>query len=173
MEAAGPRRHPDLARRAMPVDDHLRAVGELDLEHAAVLALDVGVDAARLHGGLEPRQGALRERFEVGLVHGVLTSRFYAFLPSRRRDPGAPRRVRAEGPAVPARQPPAGRKAPQAQASRAGALPGARGRSRKQVMSFDYRDGVLCAEQAPLDELARRFGTPCYVYSSAGIGAAY
>ena len=40
-------------------------------------------------------------------------------------------------------------------------------------MSFDYRDGVLCAEQAPLDELARRFGTPCYVYSSAGIGAAY
>ena len=40
-------------------------------------------------------------------------------------------------------------------------------------MSFGYRDGVLCAEQAPLDELARRFGTPCYVYSSAAIAAAY
>ena len=40
-------------------------------------------------------------------------------------------------------------------------------------MSFDYRDGVLCAEQVPLDELARRFGTPCYVYSSASINAAY
>jgi diaminopimelate decarboxylase len=38
---------------------------------------------------------------------------------------------------------------------------------------FAYRNGVLCAEQAPLDELARRFGTPCYVYSSAAIGAAY
>jgi diaminopimelate decarboxylase len=32
---------------------------------------------------------------------------------------------------------------------------------------------VLCAEQAPLDELARRFGTPCYVYSSAAIAEAY
>lgn len=40
-------------------------------------------------------------------------------------------------------------------------------------MSFAYRNGVLCAEQAPLDELARRFGTPCYVYSSAAIAAAY
>jgi len=40
-------------------------------------------------------------------------------------------------------------------------------------MSFAYRSGVLCAEQAPLDELARRFGTPCYVYSSAAIAAAY
>ena len=40
-------------------------------------------------------------------------------------------------------------------------------------MAFAYRDGVLCAEQAPLDELARRFGTPCYVYSGAAISAAY
>jgi len=40
-------------------------------------------------------------------------------------------------------------------------------------MAFAYRDGVLCAEQAPLDELARRFGTPCYVYSGAAISASY
>ncbi len=40
-------------------------------------------------------------------------------------------------------------------------------------MTFDYRDGVLCAEQAPLDEIARRFGTPAYVYSRAAIEAAY
>jgi len=40
-------------------------------------------------------------------------------------------------------------------------------------VAFTYRNGVLCAEQAPLDELARRFGTPCYVYSSAAIAAAY
>ena len=40
-------------------------------------------------------------------------------------------------------------------------------------MSFAYRDGVLCAEQARLDDLAQRFGTPCYVYSSAAIRAAY
>jgi len=32
-------------------------------------------------------------------------------------------------------------------------------------MAFAYRGGVLCAEQVPLDEIARRFGTPCYVYS--------
>ena len=40
-------------------------------------------------------------------------------------------------------------------------------------MAFDYRGGVLCAEQASLDDIARRFGTPCYVYSRAAIVAAY
>ena len=40
-------------------------------------------------------------------------------------------------------------------------------------MAFAYRSGILCAEQAPLDELARRFGTPCYVYSAAAIRTAY
>ena len=40
-------------------------------------------------------------------------------------------------------------------------------------MSFAYRNGALCAEQVPLEEIARRFGTPCYVYSRAAIEAAY
>jgi diaminopimelate decarboxylase len=40
-------------------------------------------------------------------------------------------------------------------------------------MGFAYRNGVLCAEQVPLDDIARRFGTPCYVYSGAAIEAAY
>ena len=40
-------------------------------------------------------------------------------------------------------------------------------------MAFAYRNGVLCAEQVPLDDIARRFGTPCYVYSRAAIEAAY
>ncbi len=30
---------------------------------------------------------------------------------------------------------------------------------------FGYRDGVLCAEAVPLDEIARAAGTPVYVYS--------
>jgi diaminopimelate decarboxylase len=30
---------------------------------------------------------------------------------------------------------------------------------------FSYRDGVLCAEAVPLDEIARAVGTPAYVYS--------
>jgi len=34
-------------------------------------------------------------------------------------------------------------------------------------VAFSYRAGVLCAEEASLDEVARRFGTPCYVYSQA------
>jgi len=38
-------------------------------------------------------------------------------------------------------------------------------------MAFAYRGGVLCAEQVPLDEIARRFGTPCYVYSRSIIEA--
>jgi len=40
-------------------------------------------------------------------------------------------------------------------------------------MSFAYRGGALCAEQVPLDDIARRFGTPCYVYSRAAVEAAY
>jgi diaminopimelate decarboxylase len=40
-------------------------------------------------------------------------------------------------------------------------------------MGFAYRDGMLHAEQVSLDEIARRFGTPCYVYSSAAIESAY
>ena len=36
-------------------------------------------------------------------------------------------------------------------------------------MAFAYASGVLCAEQIPLEEIARRFGTPCYVYSRAAI----
>ena len=40
-------------------------------------------------------------------------------------------------------------------------------------MPFTYRNGALCAEQVPLDEIARRFGTPCYVYSRAAIESAY
>jgi diaminopimelate decarboxylase len=40
-------------------------------------------------------------------------------------------------------------------------------------MSFAYRNGVLCAGQVPLDDIARRFGTPCYVYSRAAIENAY
>jgi len=36
-------------------------------------------------------------------------------------------------------------------------------------MAFDYRSGVLCAEDVSLEEIARRFGTPCYVYSQAVI----
>jgi diaminopimelate decarboxylase len=40
-------------------------------------------------------------------------------------------------------------------------------------VAFAYRNGTLCAEQVPLDELARRFGTPCYVYSRAAIERAY
>ncbi len=40
-------------------------------------------------------------------------------------------------------------------------------------MAFAYRNGALCVEQVPLDDIARRFGTPCYVYSKAAIRAAY
>ncbi|QAU35862.1 diaminopimelate decarboxylase [Janthinobacterium sp. 17J80-10] len=34
---------------------------------------------------------------------------------------------------------------------------------------FTYRNGVLCAENLPLTEIAERFGTPTYVYSKAAL----
>lgn len=38
---------------------------------------------------------------------------------------------------------------------------------------FSYRDGTLCAEDVPLDLIAARFGTPCYIYSRAALESAY
>ena len=40
-------------------------------------------------------------------------------------------------------------------------------------MAFFYRGGVLCAEDVALDDIARRHGTPCFVYSAGAIRAAY
>jgi len=40
-------------------------------------------------------------------------------------------------------------------------------------MTFAYRGGALCAEQVSLEDVARQFGTPCYVYSRAAIESAY
>lgn len=38
---------------------------------------------------------------------------------------------------------------------------------------FSYQGGTLCAEGAPLVEIARQFGTPVYVYSRAAIERGY
>lgn len=35
--------------------------------------------------------------------------------------------------------------------------------------AFDYQQGQLHAESVPLEELAQRYGTPCYVYSRAAL----
>jgi diaminopimelate decarboxylase len=40
-------------------------------------------------------------------------------------------------------------------------------------LAFAYRDGVLYADDVPLGDIARRFGTPCFVYSHASIESAY
>src|SRR3954467_4646899 len=40
-------------------------------------------------------------------------------------------------------------------------------------MAFAYRNGDLCAEQVSCEDIARRFGTPCFVYSRAAIENAY
>jgi len=39
--------------------------------------------------------------------------------------------------------------------------------------SFRYRNGVLHAEDVPLDRLAEKVGTPCWIYSSAMLEARY
>jgi diaminopimelate decarboxylase len=38
---------------------------------------------------------------------------------------------------------------------------------------FSQRDSRVCCEEIPLDELARRHGTPLFVYSAAGLEAGY
>ncbi|GAB1719902.1 MAG: diaminopimelate decarboxylase [Nitrosospira sp.] len=39
--------------------------------------------------------------------------------------------------------------------------------------STSYRNSVLCLESVPLDHIAERYGTPCYVYSRAALASAY
>jgi len=41
------------------------------------------------------------------------------------------------------------------------------------VNAFTYQNSQLCAEAAPLSEIAAQFGTPCYVYSRAAIEAQF
>ena len=41
------------------------------------------------------------------------------------------------------------------------------------MTAFASRDGVLHAESVSLEAIARRYGTPCYVYSRAALEAAY
>jgi len=41
------------------------------------------------------------------------------------------------------------------------------------MSAFHLKDGVLHAEDLPLTEVARCFGTPCYVYSRAALEAAF
>jgi diaminopimelate decarboxylase len=40
-------------------------------------------------------------------------------------------------------------------------------------LPFTYRNGALCADEVALDDIAQRFGTPCFVYSAASIAAAF
>ena len=40
-------------------------------------------------------------------------------------------------------------------------------------MPFSYRNGVLCADEVALSDIAARFGTPCFVYSQSSIETAY
>src|SRR6185503_17787562 len=84
VKSAGARRDPDLARRAVAVDDDLRGVIELDLQHAAFLQLEIDVDAARLERGLDALQRLRREALEFGVVEHGVTCGFYALLPAFR-----------------------------------------------------------------------------------------
>jgi len=34
---------------------------------------------------------------------------------------------------------------------------------------FSYQDGVLCAENTPLTQIAQQFGSPTYIYSKAAL----
>lgn len=50
----------------------------------------------------------------------------------------------------------------------------ARQKSRRlEVNHFVYRDDILHVEGVPLERIAARYGTPCYVYSRAALEAAY
>jgi diaminopimelate decarboxylase len=39
--------------------------------------------------------------------------------------------------------------------------------------NFQYQNNQLCAEEVPLSQIAEQFGTPCFVYSKAGLEQQY
>ena len=39
--------------------------------------------------------------------------------------------------------------------------------------ALSEKDGALCIEQVPLNQIASQFGTPCYVYSAATLRTQY
>ena len=55
----------------MAVDHHARAIGVFDLEHAAFLALHVGLDAALLKRSFDALERALRQAAEFVLIHAL------------------------------------------------------------------------------------------------------
>jgi hypothetical protein len=82
-------RQPDFARRAVAIDDDLRTVFELDLDHAAGLGFEIEIgDAAfarRLQRRLDARQLRIGRHHEFPFIHRVLPS-----LPNACRDTPQP-----------------------------------------------------------------------------------
>jgi len=69
MKAAGAGGDPDLLRRALLVDDDLRAVAEFERQDATG-ALEIDIRAAFLDGLFDAQQGVGGACVEIGLVHG-------------------------------------------------------------------------------------------------------
>ncbi len=69
VESARAGSNPDFPRRAMPVDHHLCAIVELDLEQAGALRLQVGVGKAGLEGPLQRMQRGVGQGFEFAVGH--------------------------------------------------------------------------------------------------------
>ena len=69
MKAAGLRRDPDLACRAVPVDYHFRTVLEFDLEDARAFGLHVGIRRARFKSAFQRAQSRAREGLEFAFGH--------------------------------------------------------------------------------------------------------
>src|SRR5262249_47446992 len=98
--------------------------------------------------------------------------------PNRCPDPAvAARRLRCEGPAVPAagegRHAPGTRRRPAGHTSSCNVHRACGHGKETAVSPFHYADGVLHAEALPLSAIAERFGTPCYVYSRSALESAY
>jgi len=70
MKAPGAGGNPDLAGCAVPIDDHLRAIRELNLEHAAFSQLEIQIEIARFKRPLDVAQRGVGKGVEFGVVHG-------------------------------------------------------------------------------------------------------
>ena len=163
--AARARRHPDFAGGKVPVDDDLRAIIETHFDDAAGLDVDVEVVGARFERGLDGRQLGVGQCGELLLIHGVIASRSVQRSRSKRHPLHAHYRgIRVLAAACRLRH--------QRSADPARADQPIRLREHAISLIRSGADGARI-EGVLLDDIATRFGTPCYVYSRAALEAAF
>ena len=85
MEAASPRRHPDLFGDRMAINDDLAVIGKLDFQHATSTQFEIQIGLARLQRRLDPPQHLVGQAVEILVIHRATIPLFADSVPTMSR----------------------------------------------------------------------------------------